>query len=91
MDRRAAAQIGQREVGLPIAAEGGAEQREQRLVLVDRQKLAVAQRPTLVVGAKLNDIIRISERNGSAMGPPLISTTKILVRDTKRNYTNKST
>ena len=32
---------------LAVAAEGGAQQREQRLVLVDRQELAVAQSPTL--------------------------------------------
>jgi len=46
MNRRLPAQIRQREVGLPVAAEGGAEQREQRLILVDRKKLAVAHRPT---------------------------------------------
>ena len=47
VDRRAAAEIGQREVCLPVASEGRAKQREQRLVLVDRQQLAVTGRPTL--------------------------------------------
>ena len=47
VDRRAAAQVGQREVDPAVAAEGRAEQREQRLVLVDRQQLPVAQRPAL--------------------------------------------
>src|ERR687887_268893 len=32
---------------LTVAAEGCAQQREQRLILVDRQQLAVAQRPAL--------------------------------------------
>ena len=44
-DRLAAAQVRQREVGGAVAAVLGAQQREQRLVLVDRQQLAVAQRP----------------------------------------------
>src|SRR5437588_2462859 len=47
MDRRAALKVRQAEVHPPVAAIGRAEQREQRLVLVDRQQLPVAQRPTL--------------------------------------------
>jgi hypothetical protein len=35
VDGGAAAQVGQREVDAPVAAEGGAEQREERLILVD--------------------------------------------------------
>ena len=37
MDRRPPTEIGQGEVYPPIAAEGGAEKREERLVLVDGQ------------------------------------------------------
>ena len=47
MHRHASLQIGQREVGLAVAAIGRAQQREQRLVLVDRHQLTVAERPTL--------------------------------------------
>src|ERR1051326_9141422 len=43
----ASLEIGQREVGLPVAAICGAKQGKQGLVLVDRQQLAVAQRPAL--------------------------------------------
>ena len=45
VERRAPAQVGQREVGLPVAAIHGAEEREERLVLVDRQQLPVTERP----------------------------------------------
>jgi cyanophycinase-like exopeptidase len=45
VDRRASAQVGQREVAAPVAAEGRAQQREQGLVLVDRQKLPIAKGP----------------------------------------------
>ena len=37
--------FGRAKVLTPVAAVGGAEYREQRLVLVDRQQLAVAERP----------------------------------------------
>src|SRR4051794_30956690 len=47
MDGRAAALVRQGEVHAAVAAERRAEQREQRLVLVDRKELAVAHRPTL--------------------------------------------
>jgi hypothetical protein len=45
VDRNAAAQVGKREVGLPVASVAGAQEREQRLVLVDGQELPIAQRP----------------------------------------------
>ena len=47
VDRGASAQIGQCEVHAAVAAEHGAQQREQGLVLVDRQQLTVAHRPAL--------------------------------------------
>ncbi len=47
MHRRAGAEVGQGEVHAAVAAVGRAEQREQRLVLVDRQQLSVAHRPAL--------------------------------------------
>src|SRR5215213_7807522 len=47
MNWRAPAVVGKRKVHAPVTAEGRAEQREQRLVLVDRQELPVAQRPAL--------------------------------------------
>ena len=45
VNRRSAAQIGQAEIGLPVAAIRCAEQREQGLILIDRQKLPIAHRP----------------------------------------------
>src|SRR5258706_15631311 len=45
MHRRASLKIGQREVGLPVAAVGGAEQREEGRVLRQGQKLPVAPCP----------------------------------------------
>src|SRR6185295_1171446 len=47
MDRYPALQVRQRERRLPVAAVHRAEQREQRLVLRDRQELAVTERPAL--------------------------------------------
>src|SRR5687767_9521638 len=47
MDRCATAKIGKREVDASIAAKSSAEQREQRLVLINGQQLTVTQRPTL--------------------------------------------
>src|SRR5215213_4239124 len=47
MNGRAPAVVGQRKVDTPVAAERRAKQREQRLVLIDRQELPVAQRPAL--------------------------------------------
>jgi len=41
----APAKIRQREGRPPIAAEGSAEDREQRLILPDRQQGAVSERP----------------------------------------------
>ena len=66
VDRGARAQIGEREVDPPIAAKGRAQQREERLVLVDRQQLAVAQSPS-PCGANTKLMIRISLRKGSAI------------------------
>src|ERR1035438_6351518 len=47
MHRHAPLQIRQSEVSLSIAAIGRAENRKQRLILVDRQQLAIAKRPAL--------------------------------------------
>ena len=46
VNRRAAAQVGQREGGLPVAAVGRPEQREQRLVLIDGQRSGRCTGPT---------------------------------------------
>jgi len=43
--RHATAQVGQGERGLAVFAVRGAENREQRHVLIDRKDLAAAQRP----------------------------------------------
>ena len=45
-DRNAASQVRQRKSGLAVAAIEGAEEREQRRVLRDRQQLAFAERPS---------------------------------------------
>ena len=45
MDRKAAAQIRQREGALAVAAIGGADQVEQGLVFGDRQQLSLAEHP----------------------------------------------
>ena len=45
LHRRPALEVGQGEVALAVAAVGGAQQREQRGVLRDRQQLAVAPGP----------------------------------------------
>jgi len=47
MDRHPALQVGEPERHPAVATVGGPEDREQRLVLVDRQQLAVAEGPTL--------------------------------------------
>src|SRR5438309_1686185 len=47
MNRHLATEVRQREIDAPVAAIGSAEQGEQRLVLVDRQQLAVAKCPPL--------------------------------------------
>ena len=70
VDRHATAQVGQGEVDPAVAAVGRAEQREERLVLVDRQQLPLhAAQP---FGAKRKLISRISPRNGSAMTCSLV-------------------
>ena len=45
VDRNPPAQVGQRERALAVAAVGRADQLEQRLVLGDRQQLALAEHP----------------------------------------------
>src|SRR5437588_11261334 len=47
VNRRTSLQVWQPEVNAPIAAVGCAEQTEERLILIDRQKLPVAERPAL--------------------------------------------
>src|SRR3954451_9723786 len=89
MDRRPAAQVGQTEVDAPVAAEGGAEQREQRLVLVDREQLSVGQRPPLGRKHKRHHPDFREQRLGHV--PPFVSPAKIRSGNTKRNYTTKST
>ena len=55
VDRCAGLQIGQPKVHAPIAAVGRAEQREERLILVDGQQLPVAQRPAFRGEAERHD------------------------------------
>ena len=45
VDRDATAQIGEREGGGPVTAEGRADEREQRGVLGDQEELSVAEFP----------------------------------------------
>jgi hypothetical protein len=45
--RRLALQIRQGKVGLPVAAIRRSQQGKERLVLIDGQKLSVAERPAL--------------------------------------------
>ncbi len=47
MHRDLTLQVRQRECGLPIASVSCAKQREERLVLIDWQELAIALRPAL--------------------------------------------
>src|ERR1051326_2430674 len=56
VDGDLAPQVRQVEGGLPVAAVGRAEQREERLVLVDGEGLAVAQRPALRGKVKADDL-----------------------------------
>ena len=58
VDRDPAAQVGQRERALAVAAVGRADQLEQRLVLGDRQQLP--SQNIQPAGAKLPANIRIS-------------------------------
>src|SRR5438105_9038713 len=55
VDRHVPAQVWQREVYTPIAPESRAEKREERLILVDRQELSVAHRPTFRREAEAHD------------------------------------
>ena len=54
--RGATAQVRQRERGHAVAAEGRAQQREQSLVLVDRQDLAGTLHPILRREAEAKDL-----------------------------------
>src|SRR5687768_7371655 len=45
VDRRSAPKIGQREVHPSVATEGRAEERKERLVLIDWEELSIAERP----------------------------------------------
>src|SRR5438552_142278 len=47
VQRGAALQVRQAEVDAAVSAIGGAEQREERLILIDWQELAIAHRPAL--------------------------------------------
>src|SRR4051794_13334097 len=55
VDRRPALEVRQGEVHPSVAAERSAEQREQRLVLVDGQELPVAEGPPLRRKDKAHD------------------------------------
>src|SRR2546423_5156930 len=55
VNRHISLEIRQAEIYAPIAAVGGPEQREERLVLVDRQQLPVAERPTFWREAEAHD------------------------------------
>src|SRR5262249_61867693 len=46
VDRNSATEVGQGEVGRAVATVRRTEQREERLVLIDRQELAVAHGPS---------------------------------------------
>jgi hypothetical protein len=45
VDRKAAAQVGQREGALAVTAVGRPDQLEERLVLGDREELSLAEHP----------------------------------------------
>jgi hypothetical protein len=64
MHRRTALQVRQREVALAIAAVGGAQQREERRVLRDRQQLAIALGPALGREVEREDADFRNERIG---------------------------
>ena len=55
VDRRAALEVGEGEGGGAVAAVGRAHEREERLVLVDRQQLPVAERPPPRCEAEADD------------------------------------
>src|SRR4051794_9731382 len=83
MHRRAALQVGKPEIDAPVAAIGGAEQREQRLVLIDRQQLSITECPPLGWETKRHDSDFREKRLGHV--PPLVSPAQTLAGDTKRN------
>ncbi len=55
MNRYVSLKIRQPEIHASVAAVGRAEQREERLVLIDRYQLLVAKRPTLWREAEAHD------------------------------------
>src|SRR5436190_22462783 len=55
VNRHATYQVREAKVHAAVAAIGGAEEGEERLVLVDRQQLPVAERPPLRREAKTHD------------------------------------
>jgi len=56
VNRHAAAKIWQREGRLPIPSISSAKQSEQRLILINWQKLAIAQGPPFWREVKTNDL-----------------------------------
>ena len=72
VDRRAASKVGQGEVDPAVAAERRSQQREQRLVLVDRQQLTVAQRPSLRGELEPHDPDLGQEWLGHAQAPLMV-------------------
>src|SRR5260370_40552185 len=56
MDGHNPLEVGQRKIHASIAAVGGTQEREQRLVLIDRQKLSVAKRPPLRRETETHDL-----------------------------------
>src|SRR4051812_7085841 len=69
MDRHLPPQVWQGERGLPVASVGCTEQREQRLVLIDRQKLSVAQRPAFRWEIERDNLDFGKERLGHSQPP----------------------
>src|SRR6478609_1427743 len=63
-DGRAAAQVGEREGGLAVAAPGGAEEGEEGRVLRDGEKLSVGRGVAIgdEVAAELNDLAQRADR-----------------------------
>jgi hypothetical protein len=56
MNRNAAAKVRQRKINATIASVSRTQQRKERLVLIDRQELAVAESPTLRRKIKTNNL-----------------------------------
>lgn len=67
---RSSASVSIRRRSFSLSAEGRAEQREQRLVLVDGEELAVAQRPTLGLAAEASEPDLRRKRFHNPRSPP---------------------